>query len=249
MHLRCGDDLQVKEIEVPTGLEYSATPQERGLDLALPYLKKGDSLSARLISKCRYVPPGPLGVAFSSPNNVRTKSVSGEPGVKSTGIGLRLAIAGGLAGFVIYLGSLVFASKPAAPSFLFNLETRDVIVSAAAAADLPELAKLYVQVPDPTYYNEGDLAVALAKQASQKSDVEKYRMFLLLTIQNLPRTVAPQSRANLFYSRGRLDLLLSDEGDALNDFRSAVAESRTTVERQAREDSGTQGFLTAHGVL
>jgi hypothetical protein len=248
VHLRCGDSLHAKEIEAPAGIEYSAAPQKGGLDLTLPYLKKGDVLSARLISTSKYVPPRHLGIAFSSPNDIRTKGVSGEPGAKGTAVGLRFAIAGGLAGFVIYLGSLGFARKPA-PPFGFELDTRDVIMNAASAADLPELAEIYLRAPDPAYYDEGDLAVALARQASQRSDVEKYRLLLTLTIQNAPRTLLSESRANLFYSRGKLDLLLSDEKGALDDFRVAITDNRATVERQAGGDPGTRSFLNAHGLL
>jgi hypothetical protein len=61
--------------------------------------------------------------------------------------------------------------------------------------------------------------------------------------------MAPESQANLYYSLGKLDLLLSDNNSAIDDFRYAISKSRLIVEVQAKADAKTHEYLVEKGLL
>jgi len=107
---------------------------------------------------------------------------------------------------------------------------------------------LYFSAPGPIYYDEGDLSYALAAESNKTTEIEKYRRLISLTLGTV-KDMAPESQANLFYSMGKLDLLLSDKERAASDFKSAIAKSREIVEAQAKADTKTHKYLIDSGLL
>jgi hypothetical protein len=128
------------------------------------------------------------------------------------------------------------------------MDRRDIVISLASYVGLPHIAELYLTSNDPKYFNEGDIAYSLAVASNNREEIDKYRKLLSLTLGNV-RDMAPESQANLFYSLGKLDLLISDDSDALSDFRNAVMKSKTIVETQGRLDAKTYKYLIDHGLL
>jgi hypothetical protein len=102
--------------------------------------------------------------------------------------------------------------------------------------------------PEPKYFNEGDIAYSLAVESNKPGEIDRHRRLLSITLETAP-DMTPESQANLFYSLGKLDLLLSDENSAVSDFRNAIAKSHSIVETQAKGDTNTHKYLIERGLL
>jgi hypothetical protein len=57
-----------------------------------------------------------------------------------------------------------------------------------------------------------------------------------------------QSRASLYYSLGKIDLLLDDRNGAIQDFRHAIDSSKSTVNARSKVDLKVRDFLVANGL-
>ncbi|HME59304.1 MAG TPA: hypothetical protein VKF63_13255, partial [Terracidiphilus sp.] len=110
------------------------------------------------------------------------------------------------------------------------------------------IAELYITASDPKYFNLGDLAYSFSVASKNPDEIMKYRKLISLTLGSVPGML-PESQASLYYSLGKLDLLISDEKSALSDFRNAVVKSRTIVETKAKMDTKTHEFLINNGLL
>jgi hypothetical protein len=223
-------------ISASQGLQYSTADSQEGIQLSVPYLRPDDNLLVTVIAEhLAYIPRTP-DVAIRSPQEVNIIEIQQD--VRPRTFQQAFIIAA-------FLGAIV-AGATVALSPIGDIDTKpkDVFTFAATAAGLPRLAELYASAADVTYYNQGDLAYALAAASSDSSEIEKYRRMLSVALETAPY-MQRASRANLYYSRGKIDLLLSDKDGAIQDFREAVARSRSTVDAKARIDSKVREFLVS----
>lgn len=247
-HLRAGDSLKLKGIEKPTGLECNSVEKEGTIVLSIPYLKRGDNVKIRAIAESKYVSPGSLRVAFSSPNDIIATQTQNTESRSLSGLTIPFMIAGCFAGLVVLVGSWVLAPQHEAMIPKFEPDRRDIVISVASTVGLPRIAELWLSAPDPKYYNVGDIAYSFAVASNKPDEIDKYRKLISLTL-GADSSIAPESQADMFYSLGKLDLLLSDDKSAVSDFQNAVKKSRTTVEAHAKADAKTKKYLTDHGLL
>ena len=128
------------------------------------------------------------------------------------------------------------------------INPKDVFAFSASVAGLPRLAELYSTSSDLNYYNQGDLAYALASQSNDPTEIEKYRRMIAAALEIAAPKMMKQSRASLYYSLGKIDLLLSDRNAAIRDFRQAVDDSKVTVDARIKVDPMVREFLAANGL-
>jgi hypothetical protein len=245
IHLRAGTAaLRVEDYAGPPGLQLAPLADKSGIKIPLPYLKPAVMLRLRLVAEGGYVPQS-LDVSFSSPNKISTKEVADVEAGRSFFRFTLIALFGTITLVFVFLAGR--ASQPSENSG-WELTRRQVMVSAAADSGLPNLAAILVAANDPSYYEGADLAYSLAASSKSPTEADKYRKYLSLTLRN-GDGMLPESQANLFYTLGRLDLLLSDENSATNDLKAAIAKSRPTVERRLKSDPQTREFLARKGII
>lgn len=215
-------------VSASQGLQYTAADSDNGIQLSIPYLKQGDELQVTVIAEAvGYVPKTP-DIAIRSPLDVSVTETRQVTRPQSFQRGFLLAamlaavVSGGVAAILSVGGDV--------PS------QRDVLTFAASTAGLPRLAELYTTSADVYYYNQGDLAYAWAAASTDPAEIEKYRRLLSVTLDTAPAMVS-SSRAALYYSRGKIDLLLADKDGAIRDFRDAIARSKSTISRRILVDS------------
>lgn len=257
-HVRASQGaLKMEVISKPDGLEYSLVDKDDGIDLTFPYLKHDDEVRLKAQVESKYYASDSLGISVSSPNDIEAKKVPYEQ-VKEISLFSSLF----RMPFVFFSGfvfaSIVFSvwawrvsSQPeqteTKPS-VYEMDRRDIVISAASVVGLPHIAELYFTAPDPKYFNEGDIAYSLAAASNKPDEIEKYHRLLSLTLGSA-KGMAPESEANLYYSLGRLDLLIADDTSALSDFRNAILKSRPIVEAQTKADAKTRKYLIDRGLL
>jgi hypothetical protein len=127
-------------------------------------------------------------------------------------------------------------------------DQKDTMTFAASLSGLPKLTEIYAtSSKDLTYYSQGDLAFALAAASSDRAEIQKYRKLLSLTLQ-APAFMADVSRANLYYSMGKIDLLLGDKEMAVRDFRQAINQHRSRIAEKSNQDPGVREFLLSNAL-
>jgi hypothetical protein len=251
VHVRSrNDNLKLAVISKPDGFEYNSIDTESGVDFRFARLKQSEEVVIKVQVESKYYFSDSLGVTISSPNDIEQKRVvdAGQTRVSPFRAGFVFILGAVLSPAVIYIVALINANRPEQMPPSFEMDRRDVVISAAAVAGLPHIAELYFNANDPKYFDEGDIAYSLAVNSDKPDEVEKYRRLLSLTLATGPG-MAPESQANLFYSLGKLDLLLSDQKSALSDFRNAIGKSRSIVEAQFKADTRTRNYLVEHGLL
>jgi len=120
------------------------------------------------------------------------------------------------------------------------LSQKDVLTFTASIAQLPNLAELYATSANLKYYNQGDLVYSLAATSQNKSEISKYRKFLVLT---LTTNMTSISKANLYYSLGKIDLLLEDKENAIKNFKEAILNNKSIVQSKLNLDLTTREFV------
>jgi hypothetical protein len=253
-HLRAGNILKLENISTPAGLDFTKNDKDNAVDLIFPYLKRGDKVEVKAVAETNYYIPGSLDITFSSPNDFIARKIQNiEVPNSYTYIISMIAAVGIIASIlIISIGHLISPPETSNQAEMkvpkFEPDRRDVVISAASSVGLPQIADKWLTAPDPKYYNEGDIAYSFAVASNKPDEIEKYRKLLSLTLGTAPGMM-PESQANLFYSLGKLDLLLSDSDRAIDDFKNAIAKSRSIVEAKARNDVKTHKFLVEHGLL
>jgi len=244
LHLRAGRAaLRVEDYSAPTGLQVTSEEDNNGIKVPLSYLKAGDVLRLRVVAEGFYVPES-LDVSISSPNKIATKLVVD---VEKGGRFLRFTPIAFVGIVVILLIFYAGRTSNLMEGSTFELDQRQVMVSAAADVGLPSLASTLLTTSNLSYYEGGDLAYSFAASSTKPEEIEKYRRFLSLTLGTATR-MAPESQANLFYSLGKIDLMLSDENSAIKDFKFGIAKSRPTIESRLKSDPRTREFLIKMGL-
>jgi len=258
-HLRSrNDSLQTEVTSKPDGFEFNSTDKDGGVDLHFPRFKQGEVVAVKIQTENKHLFSDSLGISVSSPNDVEGKRIADADIGRARRSPSRIPAA--------FIAGLLFAwivsktvawnsdkghdqdkQQQTAPT-KFSPDQKDTIVSLAAVVGLPHFAELYFSAPGPIYYDEGDLSYALAAESNKTTEIEKYRRLISLTLGTV-KDMAPESQANLFYSMGKLDLLLSDKERAASDFKSAIAKSREIVEAQAKADTKTHKYLIDSGLL
>ncbi|MFP5237195.1 MAG: hypothetical protein ACLGSD_14950 [Acidobacteriota bacterium] len=246
--------VQIQDIDHPQGLNPKIESDEHQTRISVPYLKGGEGLKLIAVAEGSGFVSDRIDISLSSPNEIRAKCTdTREPAFVRYGFFLSLGI---VAFWVVcyYAGisygrrsadQLPTQSAPQQGRFVPN--TRERVVTAAAAAGLPEFARVYAEMPDPTYYEEADLACSFAA-AGKKEDLEKYKSLLTISLNGDP-LIASQSKANLLYCLGKLDLLARSGKDASTDFRRAIAADKETVRDRVASDPQTRSFIAAQGLL
>ena len=250
-HVRShNENLKLDVTSKPEGLEYNLIDEKGDIGIYFPRIKKGETVVVKAQVENRYYFSDSLGVTVSSPNDIKEKRISDtkqtSPPLFRTPIVFALGVA--FATAMIYVVAFINANRPRTEPVVYEMDRRDVVISAASTVGLPHFAELYLNASDPKYFNEGDIAYSLAVASGKPDEIEKYRRLLSVTLGTGPG-IAPESQANLFYSLGRLDLLLSDENRAISDFRNAITKSRAIVETQAKADMKIHKFLIEKGLL
>jgi hypothetical protein len=192
-----------------------------------------------------YSLPDRLDVNFSTPNEVNAKRVErAAPKYWN----LPMLLAASVIGIVVWQTGMLINAAFHKNSQEFTASNRNVVIAAASQVALPHFAELYFAAPEPLYYSEGDLAFSLAQESGKPAETEKYRRLISLTLRSA-EGIVPESQASLYYCRGKLDLLLSDDNAALDDFRRAISMSKSTVEARAKIDESIQKYLVEHGLF
>jgi hypothetical protein len=216
---------------------------ENDFRITIPYLKKDDRILMTVIAEAAaYVPTTP-NVAIRSPSELDVVAI--DPDSKPTGFQggfLTATVISTVVGAALALVALTNALQP-------GLDTQDVLTTAASAAGLPHLAELYATSSSSIhYYPQGDLAYAWAASASDRGEIQKYRRLLSITLDLAPPGTMSQSRANIRYSIGKIDMLLGDKDAAIRDFREAESLSKSTVDEKSKMDPTVRAFLAANPI-
>jgi hypothetical protein len=228
-------------VSVPQGLQYAAVEKDNGMQLSIPYLKPGDELQATVIAEAfGYIPSTP-DVAIRSPQDINV-TASG-PGVKPPSFQRGFLTAAVVATFVAGAAAAVLPFSSDA-----LMEPNDVFAVSASLAGLPHLTEVYSTSSNIHYYNQGDVAFALAAESSDPAEIRKYRHLISLVLDTAPSMMMSQSRASLYYSLGKIDLLLDDRNGAIQDFRHAIDSSKSTVNARSKVDLKVRDFLVANGL-
>lgn len=228
-------------ISAPQGLQYSATEVDSGMEISIRYLRPGDELQATVIGEGSGFLQRTPDVAIRSPQDINVVTAESRRGILPSfqrGFFTAAVVAAFVAGGI---GAII------SPGIAF-IEPKDVFTFSASVAGLPRLAGLYSTSSDLNYYNQGDLAYVLASQSNDPAEIEKYRRMIAVALEIAAPKMMKQSRASLYYSLGKIDLLLSDKNDAIRDFRQAVDDSKATVDARIKVDSMVREFLTANAL-
>ena len=265
-HLRAREaSLRLEKLSMPPGLVCNQSVSDGALNLLFPYLKRGDEVTATAFAESDYYVPDSLSVSVSSPHDVIAVDAKGNERpsffqraasiASASVLGMALCFAAISFGRLNYAlrhsndagtdSSSGNAGQSPAP---FRPDVRNRVISAASLAGVPHIAELYFLAPDPKYYDEGDLAYSFAATSGKKEEITKYRKLISFTLASEPN-MAVESQANLLYSLGRIDILLSDDGNAVSDFQNAISKSKSTVESRAKGDVQTHKFLIDRGLL
>jgi tetratricopeptide (TPR) repeat protein len=218
------------------GLQYSIS-EENGILLTIQYLNQGDEMQLTAIAESSaYVPKKPE-VAIRAPQQfslVNVDKIKDRKGFK-----LPLFMAGSIASLVTGVAlAIVTSGLP-----LFSEGQKDVLTFAAAVSGLPQFSSIYSTADRLSYYNQGDLAFAYASQATDAAEIDKYRRFLLITLDRAPRMLKG-SRSVLYYNVGKIDLLLKDREKANIHFRRAYELAPSLIKgRLEVEESIKQYFF------
>lgn len=237
-----GSKLRNGGVTTSQGLQYSATDSDdRSVEISIPYLKRGDEFQITAIAEGLFVPKTP-DVAIRSPQDVDVVATSQGMSPRRTFLSSFWLPA--------IVGAIVASTTVALRSdaILDMRNPKDVLTFAASMAGLPRLADLYATSADVNYYDQGDLAYAWAAASSDPAEIGKYRELIYVTLATAPPGMMSQSRANLYYSLGKIDLLLADKNSAVQDFRQAIDHSKSTVKAKTKVDSEVREFLIANGL-
>lgn len=226
-------------VSASQGLQYSVTDAESGLQITIPYLKANDEMQVTVIAEAPiYVPTSP-DVAIRSPHELNVVAAGHSGRLK--GLRLGFLTASVMAAVVSGLAVAVVQVVP------FTTQ-RDILTFAASLAQLPRLAEMYATTSEHTdYYNQGDLAYALASASSDRVEIMKYRKLLVVLLDS-DVWMLNESRANLYYSLGKIDILLGDKNTAIKDFQEALSHKKSTVEMKAKLDSAVHQFMEANAI-
>jgi hypothetical protein len=198
-----GASLRVEEYWFPLGLEFLPEFDDKGMTFRLPYLKSGENARLKIIVERAYVPRS-LKVSFSSPNTLGIKEVDDVYEKKWRALQwFPYPVAVLSIAFSIFMFGKSLSTENIGISQSFQVERRDVLVSAAADAGLPELSRMYCATTDPNYYEAGDIAFVSAAASSKPDEVFRYRKFVSLTLGRAVN-MAPESQSSLFYALGKL---------------------------------------------
>ena len=74
---------------------------------------------------------------------------------------------------LIFIMSLINAKWPDPTPAIYEMDKRDIVISAASVAGLPHIAELYFNAPDTKYFNEGDIAYSLAAASNKPDETKK----------------------------------------------------------------------------
>jgi hypothetical protein len=228
-------------IAAPQGMKYRVEENDNNFSISIPFLNSGEGLTATIIAEGSYV-PAKLDAAVRSAHElkvVQTDLIENDR---------RQRLSNGLlsSSFVAVIAS-VSATALMVYSNVLNTPA-DILTFAATASNLPQLAERYATGPDSLhYYSQGDLACALAASAAQPAEIEKYRKFLSLALQ-LSSGMQMKSQANLYYCRGKLDVLLKDNESAKQDFKQAINHSSSLVSTKISVEPAVRDFLDANGL-
>jgi hypothetical protein len=253
-HVRSSNtNLKLEMLSKPDGFEFNLADKDGGVDFSFPYLKQGGEVVVRAQAESKYWVPESLGISVSSPNDIEDKRITDADVATKSKLRIPIAFIYGSAFGVFIVGIVAsimvnHANRQGWMTPTYEMDRRDVVISAASVVGLPHIEELYLTAYDPKYFNEGDIAYSLAVASNNPDEIGKYRRLLSLTLGTAPE-MASESQANLFYSLGKLDLLLSDEKSALADFQNAVAKSRPIVEAQAKADTKIHKYLIERGLL
>ncbi len=253
-HIRASKNkIKMEVISKPDGLEYNQIDKDDGIDLTFPYLKHGDVVVLKAQVEGRYYYSDSLGISVSSPNDLEAKAIPYEKVQKPSMFRISFVFVSG-----IFIGSILIvawiwkinnqASQNEARPTVYEMDRRDIVISTASVVGLPHIAELYFTAPEPSFFNEGEIAYSFAVESKNIDEIMKYRKLISITLGSEPNML-PESQASLFYSLGKLDLLASDEKSALSDFRNAIAKSRAIVDAKAKMDTKTHEFLVDKGLL
>lgn len=224
-------------VAAPPGLQMDIQESDTRLSVSVPYLKTGERLEMTVVAEGLSI-PAKAEVAIRSPHDIRIVTGGSVP---QSSLSLRFATAGIVAAGVGVLVSVIAGG-------LIAHDQKDILTFAASVSGLPRLAELYATASkDLTYYSQGDVAYALAAAASDRSEIQKYRRLLSVTL-DAPTGMLAVSRANLYYSMGKIDLLLGDKDRAVRDFRQAINHDKSTITEKSNQEPLVHEFLVSNAL-
>jgi len=204
------------------------------IEFVMPYLKGGEEFQATIIGESDFYLRNSLDIKIRSPNEFKLRQLGTDRRPFQSKLSFLTAAS---------LATIIGGIASIAASWIYNERTtQDVLTRAASISRIPKLTELYAISPGRLkFYNQGDLAFALADAASDSADITKYRDFLKLII-DTPGLLSA-SRAHLLYNLGKIELILKNRTAAADDFRRANSENKSTLEGDLKADPSSESSI------
>jgi hypothetical protein len=192
IHLSTGyAQIKIEEILLPPGLTETHECDETSANIRLPYLKAKEEIHVKCSARSSIAVPTDIDIKITSPNDLSVSKVedSNNAGISPSSIlifaMLSLSI---IALFFTHALSRTshaddLSDKREQQSYSNKIQAmatnisgiRDSVIADASVAHLPNIAEIYFNAENPHYYNEGDIAYALASSAKSRDEIVKYR--------------------------------------------------------------------------
>lgn len=128
-------------------------------------------------------------------------------------------------------------------SFPILLNQKDVLIFAANANGLYDLAISYSDQTSLTYYNQSDIIYSKAKLTNDSEVVRKYSNFLKMVLDS-DKKMLNRSKCVLAYNIAKIELLLNNKSEAKEYFKKSIAMNRNLVEQRLKYDLEAKKFIS-----
>lgn len=226
----------------PQGFVYQINIEENKAKLDIPFFKEKEELSIIIIAENQYHLPAKPQVAIRSPHQFKLVNFNEIEQRKNISLfqSLTLPLVASATATTMALSITTFGFMPKSQ--------KDVLSFAASTSELPELVKIYATSDSIKYFNQGDLAYALAKQSESIEEVFKYKKFLEIAIRLSPH-MTNGSKGNNFYSLGKICLLLDDKISAKKHFTESIRLNKKNVIELIEYDDEARAFINDNALL
>lgn len=205
-------------VERSTGLNFKEKIENGHYQIDIPYLKKGEYLSAIVICEASLWILSPE-LAVRSPDAFsRVERDKAEGWLKSSARRFSFA---GVVGATSVL--VAFTGGPQILSGNFA-SVRDVTMLAADAAKLPDVVELILNQKEPSYHDLAMIAYARAIRSPSPEERQRYKHFLELMLTGAGWRIASTSKCLLLFNLSRVEALLSESEASATHLTEATKE-------------------------
>lgn len=229
------------EVKVTQGVKFTKKEESSELEIKIEYIKKADQVAIIFYAEHQYHVPEPRFV-IRSPENIKIVDLGTKSENKSSFSWLyKPAVVGVVvvATASSFVGDIFFSSVNG---------QKDTVMFIANAKNLPELAVAYSYQDNVAYYNQGDYIYAKVKLAKNQEEIMNYREFLVDVISHAVN-MANVSKSHLWYSIGKIDLLINDKLHARESFKWAIDWNKRHVIKEMAYEPTVGKFINEEGLL